>query len=524
MAEWWDGGVLYQIYPRSFADSNADGVGDLRGIIDHLDHLAWLGVDGIWLSPTFPSPNADWGYDVADYFGVDAALGTVADLDELIDEAARRDVRVLLDLVPNHTSIEHPWFVDSHASRRSWHRDWYVWADGHDGDPPNNWLSTFQGPAWDFDPTTGQWYLHNFLREQPDLNWWNEEVRDEFDRIIRHWFDRGVAGFRIDAAHLVVKDRDLRDNPLTDEADHWFTRLIGQRQLYNSCRPEVHDVYRRWRRISETYSPPRLLLGETHVFDVDAMAKFYGEGDELQLAFNFPFVHSDLDATVLRTVVEATMSALPAGAIPAWTVGNHDKSRFPTRWCGGDPQRARAVLVLLLGLPGTAVLYYGDELAMPDTDVPVDRLLDPVSRALTPVINRDAARTPMQWTADRGAGFTGANVEPWLPFGDIAACNVAAQRADPNSPLHLTRDLLALRRELVDLRHGEYRTYADTDGVWAWERGQSVVVAVNLADQNAHVEDLIGTVRIATDRSRDGQPVTGTLTLAPWEAAIIERR
>jgi alpha-glucosidase len=522
VSEWWRDAVLYQVYPRSFADSNGDGVGDLAGITARLDHLAWLGVDGLWLSPVHPSPNADWGYDVADYVGVDPALGTLADLDALIAGADARGIRVLLDLVPNHTSVEHPWFVDARSSRDAPHRDWYVWADPKpDGAPPNNWVSGFLGPAWELDTRTDQSYLHHFLVEQADLNWWHDAVRDEFDRILRFWFDRGVAGFRIDVCHMIVKDRLLRDNPPLTGGEHWMDRLGGQRNEYNGCRPEVHDVLRRWRGVGDDYDPPRLFLGETHVFDVDQIVSFYGQGDELQLAFNFLFVFAPFEAAALRAVVEQAEAHLPAHATPCWTMGNHDVSRYVTRWCEGDPQRVRAALVLLLGLRGTAVLYYGDELGMPDTDVPADRLLDPVSARFQPFLNRDAARTPMPWNAEPGGGFTVPGVEPWLPVGDLGRCNVADQQADPNSTLHLTRDLLALRRALPALQRGAYATWPAPDGVWAWRRGEHVLVAVNLTGEPTRLPDVEGTVRVATDRARDGERVAGTLTLGPWAAAVL---
>jgi alpha-glucosidase len=256
MRDWWRSAVIYQIYPRSFADTDGDGVGDLRGIVERLDHLAWLGVDAVWLNPCFPSPNADWGYDVGDYTAIDPELGDGDVLDALVAEAGARGIRVVLDLVPNHTSDRHPWFLDARSSRTARHRDWYVWADsGPDGSPPNNWLSVFGGPAWTFDEATGQWYLHNFLREQPDLNWWNEEVREAFDAILRHWFDRGIAGFRIDVAHAIVKDEALRDNLPVTEDDHPRARRLGQRQVYNMHRPEVHGVFRRWRALADGYDP-----------------------------------------------------------------------------------------------------------------------------------------------------------------------------------------------------------------------------------------------------------------------------
>ncbi len=371
VGEWWEGAVCYQIYPRSFADSDGDGIGDLAGITAHLDHLEWLGIDAIWLSPTFPSPNADWGYDVADYFGVHPDLGTSADLDELIAAARTRGIRILLDLVPNHTSIEHPWFVDSRSSRDAEHRDWYVWADpAADGGPPNNWVSSFMGKAWTLDEATGQMYLTNFLPEQADLNWWNDDVRDAFDAILRFWFDRGVAGFRIDVAHMIVKDRDLRDNPPASADDPLLAQLRGQRAVYNSNRPEVHDVHRHWRRIADEYDPPRLLVGETFVDSVEELIPFYGEGDELGLAFNIPFLQAPFDASTLRALVETTESLVPDGCAPVWTGSNHDVSRLPTRWAAGNDAATRCALMMLLTLRGTAFLYYGDELGMPDTDVP----------------------------------------------------------------------------------------------------------------------------------------------------------
>jgi alpha-glucosidase len=522
--DWWRDAVLYQIYPRSFADTNGDGVGDLRGITEHLDYVARLGVDGVWLSPIHPSPNADWGYDVADYEGVHPELGTLEDLDALLAEADRLGLRVLLDLVPNHTSTAHPWFVDSRSGRHAEHRDWYVWADPKpDGGAPNNWESSFLGPAWLYDEATGQSYLHHFLDEQADLNWWSSDVRDEFDRILRFWFDRGVAGFRIDVCHMIVKDRLLRDNPPATGEEHWMDRLGGQRSEYNARRPEVHDVLRRWRRLGDTYDPPRVFVGETNIFDLAAVASFYGADDELQLAFNFPFLFAPFEADALRGVVEEVEATLPPRATPCWTMSNHDVSRYVTRWCENDPHRARAALVLLLSLRGTAVLYYGDELAMPDTEVPPEELLDPVSRKFHPLLNRDAARTPMPWQAGAGAGFTEPTVTPWLPFGDLAAGSVVDEEADAGSALQLTRALLGLRRELADYREGAYATVAAPAGVWAWARGERVLVAVHLADGDATLPDVVGRIRVGTARDRDGSRVDGTLRLGPWEAVVIER-
>jgi alpha-glucosidase len=520
---WWKEGVLYQIYPRSYADSNGDGVGDLRGIIERLDHLAWLGVDGVWLSPITVSPDADWGYDVADYTGVQPVLGTLDDVDALIAAANEQKIKVLLDLVPNHTSIEHPWFVESRSSRDNPKRDWYVWADPNpDGSPPNNWTSGFTGSAWTIDEQTGQYYLHNFLPEQADLNWWNDEVRDEFDRILRFWFNRGIAGFRIDVVHMIVKDQLLRDNPPADDDDHFMVRVTGQRHVYNSNRPEVHDVLRRWRSIADSYDPPRILVGETHVFTQEELASFYGKGnDELHLAFNFLLLHSRFQPAALRAAVEGELALLPADAWPVWTGGNHDMYRFPSRWCDGDPAKARCALMMLLTLPGTAFLYYGDELGMPDTDVPKERLEDPVGKRLHPVYGRDPERTPMPWSPATGAGFTAPVVEPWLPFGDHATCNVEDQRRDPDSMLSLCRDLIGLRAAMPDLRAGAYARLAADGGLWAWRRGERVVVALNLGDDPARLALANGMVRIGTRRERDGERVDGSLALGPWEGAIV---
>ena len=399
---WWKSAVLYQIYPRSFADSDGDGIGDIPGIIDRLEHLEWLGVGGIWISPVTVSPNADWGYDVADFCAVAPELGTLDDVDRLIDQARQRGMRVLLDFVPNHTSDQHPWFLDSRSSRSAPKRDWYVWADPKpDGSPPNNWVSSFGGPAWTFDPATSQSYVHNHLVEQPDLNWWNEEVRAAFDGIMRFWFDRGIAGFRLDVCNVIIKDAALRDNPVATEEDTFEEQMFGQRSVYNANRPEVHDVVRRWRILADTYDEPRVLIGETPV-PVDDLARYYGAGrDELDLAFNFNFISAPLEAAAMRTIVEETEAALPADAWPAWTGSNHDMFRFPSRWAGGQVAKSRLALLMLLGLRGTPVLYQGDEIGMLDVKLdqadPRDPLgvfcTGPTTRAVTPVARRCSGTT-----------------------------------------------------------------------------------------------------------------------------------
>jgi alpha-glucosidase len=508
---WWREGVLYQVYPRSFADSDGDGAGDLRGIVERLDHLAWLGVDGIWLNPTMPSPNADWGYDVADYTDVHPDFGTLDDLDALVRAAGERGIRVLLDLVPNHSSERHAWFVDSRSSRTSEKRDWYVWADARSGgEPPNNWRSVFGGGAWTWDDVTQQYYLHTFLEEMPDVNWLHADVRSAFDRIHDFWYARGIAGLRIDVAHRTVRERSL------------FAESGDRNRFPPTDLEATHAVFRRWRAQADRWDPPRVLVGETYVDTVAEMASFYGSGtDELHLAFNIPFVFAGPGAARLRRIVEETEQLVPSAGWPVWTVSNHDVVRFPTRWCDDDEDRARCVLLILLTLRGTPFLYYGDEIGMQEIDVPRERLRDPVGLRNWPKRGRDGCRTPMQWSAADGAGFTRPGVEPWLPLGDHLTRNVEAQRADPGSTLTFTRDLIALRRELAELRSGSYETLAAPRGSWAWRRGDGVTVAVNLSRRPAIVRGVEGTVRISTTRDRDGDAVSGTLRLEPWQGAVV---
>jgi alpha-glucosidase len=469
---WWRGGVLYQVYPRSFADSTGEGIGDLVGLRNRLDYLEWLGIDGIWLNPTFPSPNTDWGYDVSDYCGVNPDLGTLADLDALVAAARERGISVLLDLVPAHTSDQHEWFAESRSSRESPRRDWYIWRDEADDQE-----SVFGGSAWTHDAATGQYYHHRFFAEQPDLNWLNADVRDAFDEILRFWFDRGIAGFRIDVVHELVKDPPDRPND-----------------------PETHAVLRRWRMLADAYEPPRILLGETWVMDFARLATFYGTGsNQLHLAFNFPFVFAGLEADALREVVTETDAALPKAAWPVWTLSNHDVVRFPTRICAGDERKVRCALLILLGLRGTPVLYYGDELGMPQTDIPPDRVLD--------VHDRDGARTPMPWGDVEW-------LEPWLPLGN-GLPSVAEQRKDLSSVLRFCRELIGLRRARPDLAGGDYTRIETNPGVWAWRRGGSTAVAVNLADERAEL-DLGGSVLLSTSAQDDAS------ALGPWEGVVLD--
>jgi alpha-glucosidase len=519
---WWHGAALYQIYVRSWRDTDADGYGDLPGVIAGLDYLQWLGIDGIWLSPTMPSPDQDWGYDVSDYLAVHPELGTLADMDKLIAEAGQRGIKVVLDLVPNHTSSAHAWFTDARSGRDSAHRSYYVWADPVKGEseggmagggaPPNNWRDATGGSAWTLDDVGGQYYLHNFLPVMPDLNWWEPRVHEEFREIIRFWLDRGVAGFRVDVAHGLYKDAQLRDNPPLiggGRLDGGF----GLRPVYSSHRPETHAVYRDWRRIADGYAPQRLLLGETWMGDLGKMASYYGQNDELDLAFNFPFVFAEFSADALAGVVDQTLAALPAGASPVWMASNHDISRFPTRWGGGDERKARLALLVLATLPGTTTFYYGDEIAMTDVAVPSELRRD----RFTPGVGaggRDAERTPMQWNASPSAGFTADGVTPWLPFGDNTSRNVAAQRDDPGSTLRLTHDLLALRRSAFAGQVVGYERLPAPPGVWSYRSGPLLVTA-NFTGQPVALPDPPGEILLTTGPgSGPGAP------LGAWQGLV----
>ena len=524
---WWRAAVFYQVYVRSFADSDDDGVGDLAGLSARLDHLAWLGVDALWLSPVMPSPNADWGYDVADYCAVLPEYGDMDDLDAVIAAAGRAGMRVLLDLVPNHTSDHHQWFVEARSSVDADRRHWYVWADpAPDGSPPNNWVGSFGGPAWTFDAASGQYYLHNFLPEQPDLNWWNDGVRHAFDDIVRFWWDRGVAGFRIDVCNMMIKDAELRDNPPATEDDPFIMQMFGQRPIYNGNRPEAHDILRRWRTISGEYSPPRVLLGETNVDTLENLAAYYGTGhDELHMGFNFPFIEAPFEAAALADVVARTEALLPAAAWPVWTGSNHDVSRLATRWCGGDPAKVRLALLMLLTLRGTPVLYQGDEIGLTDRAFEKEELLDPVGLRFWPHYpGRDPERTPMPWDAGPNAGFTAAGVTPWLPLAQ-APMNVADQRADPGSVLHFVRDAIALRRASPDLVAGDYRPAPVADGLWVFRRGATrVALNMGAAAQDLTLGATPQAVALSTHRSHEGPVDDPVLRLDAWEGVVITTR
>ena len=488
---WWRHGVIYQIYPRSFMDWNGDGVGDLEGIRRRLDHLGFLGVDAIWLSPCFPSPMADFGYDVADYCDIDPLFGTLDDFDRLLRACHARDIRVILDWVPNHTSDQHPWFQDSRSSRQSARRDWYVWRDpAPGGGPPNNWQAIFGGPAWEWDPATEQYYLHSFLVQQPDLDWRNPRVVAAMHDVLRFWLERGVDGFRIDVIHKIAKDPELRDNPLHEGG---LPGYLGQIHVNDENHPDVHVLLRGIRRVLDGY-PERMTVGEVALShpSTEAMVKFYGQGDELDLAFDFPFLFAPWSAAAYHEEIDRFLALLPPGCWPDWVLSNHDFPRHATRHDHPElgEARARIAAAMLLTLRGTPFLYYGEEIGMRNAEIPEERMQDPLAWTIHPKLSRDPERTPMQWDASPGAGFTAG--EPWLPIHpDHGVRNVEAQRWNPASLLHLYRDLIALRRATPALERGSLQMRAAPEGVLAYDRheGRShAVVALNLGDTPARVE------------------------------------
>lgn len=479
---WWAGAVLYQVYPRSFADANGDGIGDLPGLIERLDHLAGtdasLGVDAVWLSPIYPSPLADFGYDIADFTAVAAEFGTLADLDRLVEACHARGMKLLLDLVPCHTSVQHPWFVESRSSRTSPKRDWYTWADpGRNGGPPNNWRASFGGSAWKVDLETGQYYLHSFYPEQPDLNWRNPAVAEAIAGVMRFWFDRGVDGFRVDAIAHAMKDPQLRNNPPAGPAAAPFPPdATGQDRIWSVDRPEVVEVVRGLRRVADEY-PGRLLIGEAYL-PVERLARYLGNGaeDGFQRAFDFELSVIDWGADAFRRAIERGERLTPAGLEPTWALSNHDLRRHATRF---GERRSRLAALMLLSLRGTICLYYGEEIGMVDaTALPGA----PHDRA-----GRDAQRTPMQWDATPHGGFTTG--EPWLPLVDPAQRNVTAESSDPASLLNLYRRLLALRRSSPALRDGALTLLPDLPpGLLAWTReagGEQLLLIANMGDDAA---------------------------------------
>jgi alpha-glucosidase len=521
---WWESAVIYQLYPRSFQDSDGDGIGDLQGIIARLDHLVWLGIDAIWLSPVFRSPMADFGYDISDYRDVDPIFGTLGDLDRLIDRAHEAGLRIILDFVPNHSSSEHPWFVESRASRESPKRDWYLWADGRpEGGPPTNWRSHFGGSGWTWDERTGQYYFHSFHPDQPDLNWRNPAVRDAMHDVLRFWLDRGIDGFRVDVIWLLIKDEELRDNPPVPDATgdaFAYEELVPS---YTADRPEVHELIAGMRAVLDDYGE-RVLIGEIYL-PVERLVAYYGElpgRPGAHLPFNFQLIELPWRADVIAEAVMGYEDALPPHGWPNWVLGNHDRPRIASRV---GYRQARVAAMLLLTLRGTPTIYYGDEIGMLDVPIPAELQRDP-ARFHGASGGRDPERTPMRWDASPGAGFTDAT--PWLPIGEIGAIDVADQRRDPRSMLHLHRQLLALRRREPALASGGWAPIGVSGSVLAYERsvpGRRLLIALELGGQPADLAlDSLADARVllSTELDRTGELVSGMLSLRADEGVILE--
>ena len=587
---WWQTAVIYQIYPRSLQDSNGDGIGDLPGILARLDYFVHLGVDALWLSPIYPSPMADFGYDVADYTGVDPIFGTLHDLDDLLSAVHQRGLKLILDFVPNHSSNQHPWFLESRSSRTDPKRDWYIWRDPsgpptHEhphGQLPNNWLSHFGGPAWTFDETTQQFYLHSFLPEQPDLNWRNLAVKAAIFAALRIWLDRGIDGFRMDVLWLLIKDDQFRDNPPNPAwppGSGSYGRLLP---IHTENQPETHAIVREMRALLDSYPGDRLLIGEIYL-PLPELVTYYGqpvppaaslqeatptssagsppplaqplapnasvataeptspqqvssaepvselpEAPELrgaQMPFNFHLILSAWNAETIAGLIRDYEALLPPGAWPNWVLGNHDKSRLATRI---GPAQARVAAMLLLTLRGTPTLYNGDELGMSDGMIPPELVQDPAEKNQPGIgLGRDPERTPMPWDATPRAGFTTGH--PWLPINpDHTTVNVRSEWHDTRSVLALYRQLLELRRTHPALHSGSVQSVSAEDGVLRYTRmsedpatPERFEILLNFTDREQNISTAAAEITLTTLLDGAGAPINGSLTLEAGEGVLL---
>jgi alpha-glucosidase len=532
---WWQNGIIYQIYPRSYQDSNAigggDGIGDLPGILQRLDYIASLGVTAVWLSPIYPSPMHDFGYDVTDYVNIHPLFGALDDFDALLTAVHQRGLKLIIDLVPNHTSDEHAWFQESRSSRTNPKRNWYIWADpAPDGGPPNNWQSFFGGPAWTFDEHTGQYYLHQFVTQQPELNYRHPDVLPAMLNVMRFWLDRGVDGFRVDVIWLMMKDALLRNNPPDPNWDG-VNPSFQYKPIHTQNLPEVHDLIRAMRHLLDEYDE-RMMVGEIYMPNEELIAYYGRNHDECHLPFNFQLIGMKWDAQTVKTAVDAYDAILPPNAWPNWVLGNHDQHRVATRI---GAAQARNAQMLLLTLRGTPTTYYGEEIGMENVPIPPELVQDPPARnqpEIAHIVGRDPVRTPMQWDATANAGFTTPQAKPWLPLADdYAQCNVAAQEADPTSMLALYRALAHLRRHEPALHVGDYQPLdSDNTAVFAYQRthphSPTFLIALNFSDaaQTATLTTAAthGRILISTDMHTNGPVTLPTLTLAPHQGLLIQ--
>lgn len=530
--KWWQNAVLYQIYPRSFMDSNGDGVGDLRGIIHRLDYLADLGIDAVWLSPIFTSPMADFGYDVADYTDIDPLFGDLDTFDELLAGLHARGIKLLLDWVPNHSSDEHPWFQESRSSRDNVYRNWYMWRDPKpDGSPPNNWQSFFGGSAWEWDAHTEQYYLHLFHKKQPDLNWRNPNVVQAMYDTLRFWLDRGVDGFRMDVITFCYKHPDLPDNPPAKSTifGRYAEAFGGLEHVYDINQPESHQMLREVRTLFDRYEGQRVTIGETWFLEPQTLIPWYGDNDELHIPFNFMLMKAPWDATAMRRIIADYEAALPEWAQPSWVLGSHDEHRLATRH---GPQNHRSAGLLLLTLRGTPMMYNGDELGMQDVHIPVEKMIDPQGLGYPgeeQAYSRDPNRTPFQWSDAPNAGFTTPEATPWLPLAsDYETVNAAAQAADLHSTLSFYKRLLAARRTYRALHAGNFALIEDVPpDVLAYVReaeGQRCAVFINFAGTAREIDasalGKAGEIILST-QFNEGHVALDALRLQPHEGVLM---
>ncbi len=533
---WWQDGVIYQIYPRSFADSNGDGIGDLRGLIAHLDHLndgteRSLGIDGIWLSPIYPSPMHDFGYDVSDYCAISPEFGTMDDFQELLTEAHRRGIHIIMDLVLSHTSHEHPWFVEARASRDNPKRDWYLWHDGPEGTYPNNWMASFGGRAWEWDARTEQYYMHSFLAEQPDVNWRNPEVQAAMWDVFRFWLDLGVDGFRLDVANWYLKDAEFRDNPTKPFGRRAYDR---QHHVYDRNRPETIEIMKEIRRVVDAY-PARMTVGEVWQEpggEPTLPVAYCADGEGLHQAFNFAFPFGKWDAAAFARTVEQWEHALGETVWPNYTLSNHDIPRAYTRFevAGEADARARVAAAMLLTLRGTPFLYYGEEIGMRNGRITKAQLQDPLGKQYWPApVGRDGERTPMQWSAAPQGDFTTGT--PWLPVNaDYPTCNVARQSDDPASLLQWYRTLIHLRKREPALHRGAYRQIeTGSPALFCYERtweAERAIVCLNF-DRHPQTYALPAggaqwRVLASVSRAPDSMLERGPVTLGAYDVLVAK--
>ncbi|MCY2687121.1 alpha-amylase family glycosyl hydrolase [Salinimicrobium sp. TH3] len=522
---WWHKGVVYQIYPRSFKDSDGDGVGDLRGIIEKLDYLKDLGVDAVWISPIYPSPMADFGYDVSDYTGIHPLFGEMKDFDELLTEVHQRGMKLILDLVPNHSSNKHPWFLESKSSKNNHKRDWYIWKDpGKDGGPPNNWLSVFGGSGWEYDEKTEQYYYHAFLKEQPDLNWRNPDLQQAMLAIMRYWLKKGVDGFRVDVMWHMIKDEQLRDDPPNPEYKKGMNSYSKLLPAYSTDQDEVHDIVHKMRKVIDEYDE-RLLIGEIYL-PISKLVSYYGEDNQgAHLPFNFQLLQLPWNAARIKATIDEYEGALPENGWPNWVLGNHDNSRIASR-VGKD--QAKNAAILLLTLRGTPTIYYGDELGMQDVDIPKEKIQDP--QALNePGVgrSRDPERTPMQWDATKNAGFTKG--DPWLPLMvNYKEINVKKQWDQPGSMLQLHRKLLKIRAQEPALHVGNYLPVLSQDGILSYIRKyeeQQFLIVLNLTDSEVNFAPgfkWTGTVKVSSHEEFEGKEMNDKINLPANLGLVIK--